>query len=183
MRVQRTRSAATGNIHATSAYRFRVVAFCLGACLLSSGCGPSHGWGVAGEGGTNYEFERLSCDGRVFLVVAANGCSGGSSSGEAGSFRGQLHARDGREIAWTCSTKDGTDGTVTVDGQRFDLSKGALFLVSTSGKTTKLEQIAVDMSKLQGHSTPDHPFQEKLEALGSAQPPIAAFFKESQTGK
>jgi hypothetical protein len=115
--------------------------------------------------------------------LAASGCSGGSSSGAAGSFRGQLRAHDKREIAWSCSTTDGTNGTVTVDGQRFDLSKGALFLVSTSDPTIKVEQIAVDLSKLQDNSTLDYPFQEKLQALGEAQPRIAAFFKESQTRK
>jgi hypothetical protein len=115
--------------------------------------------------------------------LAASGCSGGSSSGAAGSFRGQLRAHDGREIAWSCSTRDGTNGTVTVDGQGFDLSKGALFLVATSDQKTKVEQVAVDLSNLQGNSTPDYPFQEKLQALGEAQPRIAAFFKESPTRK
>ena len=160
-------------VHACSA----VVAFCLGASLLSSGCGGGHGWGVGGEGGSGYEIVRLTCDGRVFLVLAANGCAGGSSSSGL-TFRGKLHALDGREIAWSCSTRDGAHGAVTVDGQRFDLSKGAVFLVSTQEQKTKVEQLAVDMSKLQGASGPGHPFREKLQALGDAEPRIAEFFKE-----
>jgi hypothetical protein len=53
----------------------------------------------------------------------------------------------------------------------------------TNDKKTKVEQLAVDMSKLQGRSTPDHPFDEQLRALGNAEPRIAAFFKESPAGK
>src|SRR5262245_47771617 len=121
-----------------------VAAVCLGACLYASGCGSGHGWGVGGEAGADYDFERLYCDGRVFAIVAANGCSGGSGGGAAGSFHGQLDARDGREIAWSCSTNNGSEGTVTIDGQKFDLRKGALFLVSTSDKKTMVEQLAVD---------------------------------------
>jgi hypothetical protein len=157
--------------------RYAIVAFCLGASLLSSSCGGGHRWGQEGEGSWEYHIERLSCDGRVFLVLAANGCSGGSSSGDAGTIRGQLHALDGREIAWSCSTRDGAQGAVTVDSQRFDLSKGSVFLVSTNDKKTKVEQLAVDMSKVQGRSTPDHPLREQLQALGDAKPRIGEFFK------
>ena len=157
--------------------RSAIVALCLGASILSSGCGRGHSWGQEGGGGSEHHIERLSCDGRVFLVLAANGCSGGSSSGDGGIFRGQLRALDGREIAWSCSTRDGAQATVIVDSQRFDLSKGGVFLVSTNDKKTKVEQLAVDMSKLQGRSTPDHPFREQLQALGDAQPGIAEFFR------
>jgi hypothetical protein len=169
---------------------FAIVVLCLGASFLSSGCrfGGGHGWGQSGEGGPDCEIESLRCDGRVFFVLAANGCSGGGSGGGegpfGGTFRGQLHALDGREIAWSCRTKDGTDGAVRVDGQRFDLSKGAVFLVRTNDKKTTVEQLAVDMSKLQGASGPGGtPMREKLQALGDAEPRIAEFFKDSRAGK
>jgi hypothetical protein len=65
------------------------------------------------------------CDGRVYLVLAANGCSG--SGGGSGTSRGQLHPKDGREIVWSCSTQDGKSGKVIIDGQEFDLNQGLSF--------------------------------------------------------
>ena len=145
--------------------------FAIGASLLSSGCrfgGGGHGSGVSGEGGPDYNIQWLQCDGRILSVVL---------------FPTRLHA-DEREMAWSCRTKDGTDGSVTVDGQRFDISKGAVFLVSTNDKKTKVEQLAVDMSKLQGAPHPQGAsMREKLQALGGAEPRIAEFFKDSRALK
>ena len=164
---------------------FAIVVLCLGASFLSLGCrfGGGHAWGVRSEGAEGYFQIDLDCAGRVFFVLVANGCSGFGGGG-GGEFRGQLHALDGREIAWSCRTKDGTDGTVTVDGQRFDLSKGAVFLVRTNDKKTKVEQIAADMSRLQGAWGPGGtPMREKLQALGDTEPRIAEFFKDAQAAK
>jgi hypothetical protein len=167
---------------------FAIIGLCLGASLLPLGCrfgGDGHGWGQSGEGAVGYfQIESLRCDERVFFVLAANGCSGGGSGGGDGSFRGRLHALDGREIAWSCRTRDGTGGTVTADGQSFDLRKGAVFLVSTNDKKTTVEQLSVDMSKLQGASGPGGtPMREKLQALGNTEPRIAEFFKDSRALK
>ena len=75
--------------------RYAAIAFCVGICLLS-GCfhwGSGHGWGVGGEGGAGYEIEKVQCDGRIFLVLAASGCSGGSGPGRrAASMREKLQA-------------------------------------------------------------------------------------------
>ena len=90
-----------------------------------------------------------------------------------GVCQGELCALDGRTIAWSYSTKSGADGTVTIDGQSFDLKKGGVLLVWTNDKKTRVEQLAVEMSKLK-----DGPIGEKLESLGNAEPRIAAFFKE-----
>ena len=54
--------------------RFVVVVLCLG-CLLPSGCSKSRGWGAFGGLESGFRFERLQCDGRVFLVLIADGCS------------------------------------------------------------------------------------------------------------
>jgi hypothetical protein len=166
---------------------FAIVVLCFGVSLLSSACrwGDGQRWGSHGEGAVgHFQIESLQCDERVFFVLAANGCSGSSSGGGEGAFRGRLHTLDGREIAWSCRTNDGTGGTVNIDGQRFNLSKGAVFLVSTNDKKTKVEQLAVDMSKLQGVSQPQGPsMREKLQALEDAEPRIAEFFKDSRALK
>jgi hypothetical protein len=152
--------------------------------MASLGCkGRSWGGGGHSTGGVkegvkfDYTIEHLTCDGRVYLVLAADGCSGGGS-GSGPTARGQLYAVDGRKIAWSCTTQDGTSGTVTIDGQQFDLAKGAVFLVSAKENKTTVQQLPVDMSKLQGGLV-----QDKLPALADTEPRIAAFFKEARADK
>jgi hypothetical protein len=110
------------------------------------------------------------CDGRVYLVLAANGCSG--SGGGSGTSRGQLHAKDGREIVWSCSTQDGKSGKVIIDGQEFDLNQGALFLVSAKEKPTRVEQVVIDTGQLQAES-----LVGKFPELAKADPRIATFLQ------
>jgi hypothetical protein len=160
-------------------YRLCLVAVALAACFLPAGCSGGHSWGGGSEGDHgskegvtfDYDITSLTCDGRVFLVLAVDGCSGGSmiSSPQA---HGVLSALDGRKIAWSCPTRDGTSGTVTIAGQEFELAKGAFFVISLKAKQTKVEQIAVDMSKLQGGQ-----MEEKLNAVGETEPRIKAFLK------
>jgi hypothetical protein len=119
----------------------------------------------------------LTCDGRVFLVLAADGSSGGSMISSPGAH-GVLSAVDGRKIAWSCPTRDGTSGTVTIADQEFDLAKGAVFLVTLKAKQTKVEQVAVDTSQLQGGKT-----EEKLTAVGETEPRIKAFLEECRGEK
>jgi hypothetical protein len=152
--------------------------------MAAWGCkGRSWGGGGHAEGGVkegvkfDFNIEHLTCDGRVYFLLAADGCSGGDS-GSGRTARGRLYAVDGRKIAWSCSTQDGTSGTVTIDGQQFDLAKGAVFLVSAMKDETRVEQLAVDMSKLQGG-----PVQDRLPALADTEPRIAAFFKKARGDK
>jgi hypothetical protein len=145
------------------------------------GC-SRHSWSGGGDSAGGVDIEHRTCDGRVYLVVAAAGCSGGSSSSASGptgmTTGGELNALDGRKIAWSCTTADGTRGTVTVDGQQFDLAGGGVFLVSAKEKKTKVEQLAVDMSKFRGGPVP-----QELRGLAETHPRIAAFFKEADEVK
>jgi hypothetical protein len=156
----------------------------LAAWLPSSGCrGHSWGGGTVSQGGFkegvayNYSITSLTHDGRVFFVLAADGTTGGSMTASENT-RGTLHAADGREVSWSCATPDGTGGTVTVAGQQFDLAKGAVFLVSLKGNQTKVEQLAVDMSRLQGGKV-----EEELDAVGESEPRVKAFLKECRGEK
>jgi hypothetical protein len=145
-------------------------------CLLLAGCGREHVWGVRGEG----TVESVECDGRVFAILVLNGSwesavDGGKVSSPTCTARGRWRAPAGRrEIAWSCDTKNGTEGSVTVDGQNFDLSKGALFLVPTNETKAKVVQLAVDMSKLQGASV-----TERLRAMATTDARIADFLGET----
>jgi hypothetical protein len=163
----------------------------VGALLIGlglAGCSPTPGksWGSSGgsvsrrENGTwiNYTLEQLRCDDRVYLVLAANGCRGSGGGGGSGTYRGQLDAKDGRKITWSCSTPDGKSGKVVIDGQEFDLTEGALFLVSTKDKPTRVEQLVIDAGQLQaGLDT------EKFSELAKADPRIAKFLETCKDSK
>jgi hypothetical protein len=162
-------------------------------CALSvghgpTGCSPTAGksWGCGGgtavrvDDGTttDYTVERLTCDDRVYLVIAANGCSGGGSGGGSGNSTGGLYARDGRLISWQCSTRDAKTGRVVIDGKEFDLTRGGLFLVSAKETPAKIEQVAVDAAQLQaGSDTKNFPELAKADAR------IAAFIESCKTPK
>jgi hypothetical protein len=157
-----------------------VCAFSIGLGL--AGCSPDAGksWG-GGSGSSsrredgawiNYTIGRLICDDRVYLVLAANGCRGSGGGGGSGKYRAQLHAKDGREIVWSCSTQDGKSGKVVIDGQEFDLTQGALFLVSTKDKPTRVEQVLIDDGQLQAGSD-----TQKFPELAKADPRIATFLE------
>lgn len=159
--------------------RFPLVLLCLVACTLSSGCGKSHGWGVSqGVLDSSCWVEQLRCDGRVFVVLAGSGCTSGTSSGEGnGSFRGEFVTQDGRKLAWSCRTSDAARGTVTIDGQTFELRDGAVFLVRTNEPQAKVRQLVVELSKLQNPLPPDRP----LQAWAEAEPRIAEFVQEAES--
>jgi hypothetical protein len=144
-------------------------------CLLSAGCGKSHGWGVSGNPESHCWVEQLRCDGRVFAVLVANANSKGMSAGEGnGSFKGTLLAMDGRKIAWSCSTSDAEKGSLTIDGQRYDLVEGNVFLVQLAGSKVEVQQFAVEQAKLQAISG------GQVRALEEAEPRIAAFVSEGK---
>src|SRR5262249_8615817 len=151
-----------------------LAAIAVTACIALPGC-SRHSWGGGGQssggvkaGGIKFDYviEHLTCGGRGFLVLVAGRCSGRSEISGPTS-EGRLRTVDGRQIAWSCRTQDGRDGTVTVDGQSFDLAKGAMFLVSAREIGTKVEQLAVDKSKLQGGNVED-----KMNAAGETEPRI-----------
>ncbi|MCX7048429.1 MAG: hypothetical protein NTX50_23455 [Candidatus Sumerlaeota bacterium] len=81
-------------------------------------------------------------------------------------------------IEWSCHAKDGATGIVKVNGQAFDLGKGGLLLISANDNKTKVEQLTVDMSKLQ-----DAVAIDGLQALAKAEPRIAEFLKAPKAEK
>jgi hypothetical protein len=160
----------------------RLIAVVCGLAVVFGLCGCSRpsgrGWGVGvgsvtlTENGTTltYALEQLTCDDRVYVVLAANRFIGGSYSGGEGKFRGQLLGKDGGKIDWSCTTPDGQSGKVIIDGQEFDLTRGALFLVSTKDKPTRIERVVIDAGLLQACSD-----AKKFSVLTKADPRIADF--------
>jgi hypothetical protein len=112
------------------------------------------------------------------MVIAGDGCAGVDWSGGDGKFGGHLHANDGSEIDWSCTTQDGHSGKVIVESHEFDLAQGTLFLVSTRENPIRFDQLAVDMGRLQACSD-----AKKLPELAEADPQIAAFLQLCKESK
>ncbi len=111
------------------------------------------GFGVVhkNEDGVSYSYatQNLTRNDRIYLLlVAARGTGAGSRGGE-GKDEGELHYKGGTEIAWSCATQDGESGKVTIDNQEFELTAGALFLISTKGKSAHVQQLEIDPAQLE----------------------------------
>jgi hypothetical protein len=150
-----------------------------------------HKWSGASQTGTVIKdgvvyprvFENSTCDDRVYLVIAWTGGSGSGAGSNQTYANGKATGTvtfhpDNRQITWSCTTSDGARGAVVIDGQNFDLAKGAVFLVTLKDQKTTVDQVAVDMAKLQGS-----PVEQKLQAIGETEPRITAFLKASRGEK
>ena len=172
----------------SSVARLHTVIFALCVALGLAGCSSTAGksWGCGGgtagrvedRATIDYTIERLTCDDRVYMVLAANGCSGGGSGGGSGNSRGGLYAKDGRLISWSCSTSDAKGGKVVIDGKEFDLAGGGLFLVSTKETPTRIEQVPLDAGQLQTASD-----TKTFPELATADARIAAFLQSCKDTK
>ncbi len=146
------------------------------------GCAPSAGpsWGVRSdivslhEEGKVYSYSTvcLTRNGRVYLLLAAPGGTGGSEKGGEGKFQGELYAKDGVKIGWTYTTQDGQSGKVAIDSEEFDLTAGALFLVSTKEKPAHVQQLAIEPVQLQTCSD-----AKKLLGVMKGNPQMATFLE------
>lgn len=138
--------------------------------------GGSGGHTSDGKGGRySYGVSYLTLDGRVYFVLVADGGGGGRcGGGPPGS--GTLVAPDGRQVEWVCDTPNGRTGRVTIGAERFELERGAVFLVNLHDGRTVVEQAAVDMTGLQGGFV-----EERLRTAASTNDRLAAFLKACET--
>lgn len=151
--------------------RFRWVLLTLVAVsgLPGLGCGPpAHQWSgeqytVAEPGKDDHRclIHSLSCDGRPYLVVWADGCNLPMERGltPGSNVWGELTASDGRRVIWCCETGDkwaGQDGLFSINGVgEFRLSAGGLFLIHGRETPVRVEQVAANLSGLGLKPTPD----------------------------
>ena len=111
-------------------------------------------------------------DNQMVLVVWSD-CnhipiSGGGNKGLHSDHDGTMTGPEGRRVSWKCETPDGKTGTVTINGAKYDLAKGSVFLVSTKGADSGVVQLQRDLSHL--------PVGESgLEKLAKDHADIAAF--------
>jgi hypothetical protein len=131
-------------------------------------------------GDTSYTFLHWKEGLRVMMwfdmadEVSAEGS--GSTSDPIHKMEGYASATDGRRVDWRLETADGRTATFSIDGQAYDLSQGALFLITTRGGTTQVRQLNRDLSAVQATN-------ESCEAFATADPDVSSFIysvEESQ---
>lgn len=95
---------------------------------------------------------------------------GGSSSTEDPLYRINctVKAGDGRQFSWEIHSSDGLTADMWIEGQKFDLSQGTMFLVGSRDNKLELVQLQKDFSAL----APSH---ETVSALAITDDDIANF--------
>lgn len=141
----------------------------------------SEGWGGGGGssshttdyGTVHRGLAELTRNGQPYLVMlTAGGQVTHVSGGPPGS--GTIHTPDGRDLKWTCDTREGVWGTVVIDGQPFRLETGQVFLVDLRGGKTVVEQLSVTPEFLEAGAD-----EERLKTDGR----IARFFERTEMPK
>lgn len=162
--------------------RVCVAVVTLGGLVGLAGCGhrpvppqrPANtdtgGYSIGGTG-ARYGF----WDGKLAVVVwfdTDDSSQGFGGEGPTAAYMGLFAPPNGRRFHWSCRTSDGKTGTVVIDNQQFALAKGALFLVSTDGGKTGVQQLSRDL-------VPFNPDKEGLERLAKEDPDVARFVAEA----
>ncbi len=157
------------------------------AVLTCAGCAvlSSEGWGGA-AGGSSYTTDSgtvhrgvacLTREGKPYLVIlTADGEPTHVSGGPPGS--GSIKAADGRDVEWSCSTRDGVTGKLVIGGSPFRLEDGEVVLVNLHAGRIVVEQVSVDMSQLEGAFVED-----RLKALATTDTRIARFLQVCESPK
>ncbi len=127
----------------------------------------------------------VTLDSEPILIVwsDAPSCSNGVGSAASGLMtpHGELiyRGRDmkpNREIAYFGEIHSRDKGQITINGESYDLARGALFLVSGMDGDVQVKQLSRDVSKLKLEL--DH-----LLAFGKADPEITGFFSKPANPK
>ena len=98
----------------------------------------------------------------------ANGS--GSTSSPIYTETGLVLAADGRQIDWKIETTDGKSAAFSIAGQPYDLAKGTLFLVTTQGGKTQVQQLVFDLSGLPA-------VHESCQAIAGRSPDVSSFIQ------
>jgi len=88
--------------------------------------------------------------GRRFIVWTDKGNIGGSLQENSGGVNGsgRVVALDGREVEFEFDIPPKRPGIATFDGQQFELSDGAIFLVTFDESRARIEQIKRDLTDI-----------------------------------
>jgi hypothetical protein len=105
-------------------------------------------------------------------IAASN--SHGSSSTESSVYtlEGYAESQNGVRVEWDLETSDGKTAQFAIDNTNYDLSEGALFIISTEAGTTAIMQLNRDLSSVQ-------PEYDSCVAFGESDPDVAYFIRDT----
>ena len=103
------------------------------------------------------------------LSYGGEGCSGtGSTEDPVYELECDAESTDGQTFSWKVHSRDGVTGEMWIDDQRYDLSQGNMFLVSSQDNGVQVDQLQRDFSELE-------PNAETISALSNSDPDVADF--------
>jgi hypothetical protein len=109
------------------------------------------------------------------FVRGGEGCTGsGSTEDPVHRLECDVESEDGQSFSWKIHTTDGVTADMWIDGQRYDLSQGNMFLVSTGEGSLQVEQLQRDFSTLE-------PSNDEISALARNDPDVANFIAGIKT--
>ena len=95
-----------------------------------------------------------------------------------------MRSDNGSPFQWRCETADGKTGRLEINDQKFDLSSGGLFLVSTKTGKAIITQIGAAISEIEDKDLKQ--IDAGLEKLATTQPELMRFVegnKDKKKGK
>jgi hypothetical protein len=140
---------------------------------------PINGGGCCSVGDAAVEY--VWSGEKIALAIWCVGTRGpNGSSSESGLFsstsRGFFSSADGKQIKWAWHDPREKGGDFEIDGTRYDMANGALFLLSTKDGQLRVTQLDVDLSQVQGGT-------QGFEALAKKEPRIGKFIAEASGQK
>jgi len=138
------------------------------------------GGGTASVGDTSVQYVSITGDDRVSLLIWSDIAGSGGSIADGGLFgsncRGFASSADGRRIDWEWKYPKERGGDFQINGTRYNLAAGTLFLVSTKGVQVRVTQLGVDLSGLRCD-------RQGYEDFAKTQPKVAQFVAEASGQK
>jgi hypothetical protein len=101
-------------------------------------------------------------------IVASNSHGSSSTGSSVYTLKGHAESENGIRVEWDLETSDGKTAQFIIDNTNYDLSEGALFIISTKTGTTTIMQLNRDLSDVQ----PEH---DSCVAFGENDPDVADF--------
>jgi hypothetical protein len=135
----------------------------------------SSGGSGAYIGETTVNFQHIN--GKLAFVIWINKKGSSHSSGGGGGPTGvRFNGQEGQWVKWQGEIPEGQTGTVTINDLGYDLSRGALFLVTVENDKAKIRQLERDLSAVE-------PSQKGLETLAKTDPEVARFVADAAKAK
>jgi hypothetical protein len=106
------------------------------------------------------------------VVDASMGRGTGATGASTYQYGGRAEAVDGRGFTWDLETEDGVTAEFRIDGRRYDLANGRLFVVTTRPGETAVEQLQRDLDNVRAN-------RESCIAFAQGDPDVQAFLERN----